>query len=114
MSGPNSAPVLLRGRVRQFFLLAPMPTEPPMNSDPRLTRVADGCALAVAALGLAVLAGWLLGSEPLQRVLPHLATMKCNTALGFLLAGSALFFRGKPAVRLGLAGAVALAFGAGS
>ena len=85
-----------------------MPTEPPTNSDSRLTRVADGCALAVAALGLAVLAGWLLGSEPLQSVLPHFATMKCNTALGFLLAGSALFFRGKPAVRLGLAGAVAL------
>ena len=108
MTGPNAAPILLRGRVRQFFLTAPMPTEPPTNSDLRLARVADGCALAVAALGLAVLAGWLLGSEPLQRVLPHLAAMKCNTALGFLLAGAALFFRGKPAVRLGLAGAVAL------
>ncbi len=73
-----------------------------------LSRVTTGCALAVMALGLAVMAGWLLGIEPLTRVVPQFATMKFNTALGFLLAGGALLFRETPAVRLGFAGAVGL------
>lgn len=75
------------------------------------SRLADGCALALMALGLAVMAGWWLGIDPLKRVMPGLASMKFNTALGFLLAGGALYFRGKPALRRGLATAVGL-FGA--
>ena len=78
------------------------------NPDPRLSRVATGCALGVMSLGLAVMAGWMLGIEPLKHVLPQLASMKFNTALGFLLAGAALHVRGTPALRLGLAGAVGL------
>jgi PAS domain S-box-containing protein len=72
------------------------------------SRVASGCALAVMALGLVVMAGWLLGIESIKRVLPGLASMKFNTALGFLLAGGALFFRGKTTLRGGLAAAVGL------
>lgn len=72
------------------------------------SRVASGCALVVMALGLVVMAGWWLGIDPLKRVLPGLASMKFNTALGFLLAGGALFFRGKPAGRRGLAAALGL------
>ncbi|MDZ4739513.1 MAG: hypothetical protein SGJ03_06375 [Alphaproteobacteria bacterium] len=64
--------------------------------------------MLLMALGLAVMAGCLLGIEPLQRMLPQLASMKFNTALCFLLAGSALFFREKLAVRLGLAAAIGL------
>ena len=78
------------------------------SSDSQLGRVATGCALAVMVLGLAVMVGWLLGIEPLKRLLPQLTTMKFNAALGFLLAGAALYLREKPALRLGLAGAVGL------
>ena len=72
------------------------------------SRLADGCALVVMALGLVVVAGWLLDIEPLKRVLPGFASMKFNCALGLLLAGGALFFREKPALRGGLAAAVGL------
>lgn len=46
------------------------------------------------ALGLAVMAGWLLDLDLLERIVPQLATMKFNTVLGFLLVGGALLFRG--------------------
>ena len=78
------------------------------HPDLRLGRVATGNALAVMALGFAVMVGWLLGIEPLKHVLPHFVSMKFNTAFGFLLAGLALCLRGKPALRLVLAGAVGL------
>ena len=48
------------------------------------------------------MAGWLLGIEPLKRVLPGLATMKFNTAFGFVLVGAALWGRDRPAARVGL------------
>ena len=91
----NSAELPFGSRTRSF-------------PDSQLGRVATGCALAVMLLGLAVMIGWLLGIEPLKRLLPQLTTMKFNTALGFLLAGAALYLRGKPALRLGLAGGVGL------
>ncbi|MFN0080410.1 MAG: PAS domain S-box protein [Prosthecobacter sp.] len=78
------------------------------DSAPRLSRVATCCALLVLALGIAVMAGWLFEIERLKRLLPQLATMKFNAALGFLLAGAALVFRATPALRLGLAAAVGL------
>jgi len=74
----------------------------------RLSRVADGCALLTAAVGLLAVAGWLLGIDPLKRVLPGLAAMKFNTALGFILAGSGLWWRKRVPVRLALGALVAL------
>lgn len=49
-------------------------------------------ALAVATLGLAVLLGWALDIVALKGVMTEWATMKANTAMGFLLAGASLFF----------------------
>jgi len=48
-------------------------------------------ALAVAVLGLTVLIGWALHIDALKSVLAGWVTMKANTALGFFLAGVALF-----------------------
>lgn len=50
-------------------------------------------ALLVAALGLIVLAGWALDATLIKSVFPGAVTMKANTALYFLLSGSALFLR---------------------
>ncbi|NMM38353.1 MAG: PAS domain S-box protein [Glaciimonas sp.] len=49
-------------------------------------------ALAVASLGLAALLGWALDIVTLKSVMTGWATMKANTAMGFLLAGASLFF----------------------
>jgi signal transduction histidine kinase len=42
---------------------------------------------SLAALGIAVLIGWYTGVQTLTRVRPEFASMKYNTALGFLLLG---------------------------
>jgi PAS domain S-box-containing protein len=64
-------------------------------------------ALAMV-VGVAVLAGWLTGSDALKSVIPDASGMKPNSALGFVLAGGALLALrssgARPAVgRLGLA-----------
>jgi two-component system CheB/CheR fusion protein len=74
----------------------------------RLSRVADACALLTAAIGLLVTAGWMLDIEPLKRVLPGLVAMKFNTAIGFVLAGTGLWCRNRPPLRLALGALVAL------
>ncbi len=57
-------------------------------------RVARLFAIVVAALGLAVLAGWAFHIAALKSVAPEWVAMKVNTAIGFLLAGTSLFFAG--------------------
>ena len=69
-------------------------------------RTASVAGAVVATVGLMVLVGWLVGLEPLKRILPGLATMKANTALCLAAAGMALAFRERRAVRLGCAGLV--------
>lgn len=51
------------------------------------------CA-ALVALGLGVIAGWLLGVPALTSISPGLSTMKFNTALSFVLAGTGLALAG--------------------
>src|SRR3989442_13418164 len=46
--------------------------------------------LTVAALGVAVLVGWVFDVQTLKSVAPGLATMKANTAIALALAGVAL------------------------
>jgi PAS domain S-box-containing protein len=73
-----------------------------------LRRVPDVAGLAVAAVGLLALAGWVFGIAALKSVLPGLTTMKFNTALCFLLAGTALALRERRALRV--AGAALVGF----
>ncbi len=47
-------------------------------------------SLAVIALGVIVLSGWILGIQNLKSVFPGFATMSVNAALAFILAGVAL------------------------
>lgn len=60
----------------------------------RCEWIARFLALAVVALGLLVLAGWMLDILPLKSVMAGWVTMKANTALAFVLAGASLFFAG--------------------
>ena len=71
-----------------------------------LSHAARVCALAVLLVGLVVLAGWALKIEALKSVLPGLASMKPNTALGLVLAGIALALRQRSGLRLGCAAAM--------
>ncbi len=73
---------------------------------------------AVAVLGLSVLVGWATNSETLKSVLPGAATMKANTALGFVLLGASIILlaggslatwrRWTGVISAGLAGAIGL------
>lgn len=53
-----------------------------------------GASVFTILMGGLVLVGWKLDVAFLKSVLPGLATMKANTAMGFLLAGAALWLQG--------------------
>ena len=59
----------------------------------RAGRTAFAVALAAVAMGVSVLVGWLLGLEPLKRVVPGLVAMNPATAVAFILAGTSLAMR---------------------
>jgi hypothetical protein len=54
-------------------------------------RLSEVAASSVMVLGAVVLLGWVVDSEPLQRLHTSYATMKANTALSFLLLGGGLW-----------------------
>ena len=59
----------------------------------RTHAVAAGCAVVVAAVAVAVLAGWALDVEVLKRVAPGLVAMNPLTAVSCLLAAASLLLQ---------------------
>lgn len=66
------------------------------KSDARVLSILRSYVIAASlfsiSVGLIVLIGWFLNIAPLKSILPNAATMKFNTALGFILAGGSLWF----------------------
>src|SRR5690242_20526056 len=62
--------------------------------DPQLTRrfrqYAMWCGVLVIAIGCLALLGWLTGTTVITSISLHWATMKANTAIGLIAAGSSL------------------------
>jgi PAS domain S-box-containing protein len=56
-----------------------------------LRRFSTAAGITAATVGILVLVGWALDVPLLKSVLPHLVSMKANTALCFLLAGISLW-----------------------
>jgi signal transduction histidine kinase len=75
----------------------------------RTTRsITRGCAALAAAAGLCGLLGWCTGEVALERIFPHLATMKFTTACCLILLGAAWLVPRRPAGALrALAGVAA-------
>ena len=55
-----------------------------------IARVSGLIGVGIALAGLSVLVGWEFDIQPLKSVWPGLATMKPNTALGFIMGGLCL------------------------
>ncbi|MBI3950706.1 MAG: response regulator [Acidobacteria bacterium] len=66
--------------------------------NPRLLRLSRRVHVAASAIVMLmaslVLVGWMLDIATLKSILPDLVTMKANTALGLLLAGTSLWLLG--------------------
>ncbi|MBX3066583.1 MAG: PAS domain S-box protein [Anaerolineae bacterium] len=56
----------------------------------RLNNFSRFCALTAIVIGCLVIVGWLLNVPVLKSVYPSFTTMKFNTAIGIILAGSSL------------------------
>jgi diguanylate cyclase (GGDEF)-like protein len=75
---------------------------------PGVKSIPTFAAGILAAVGIGVLVGWVLGFEPLMTVLPGLIRMKPNTGVGFLLAALALHLAGARRFRTVQAGCASL------
>src|SRR3954464_13351340 len=71
-----------------------MPASQQPSVENRLTIFSRAMATLAIVAGLLVLLGWVLQVRPLKNVLPGLVTMKVNTAIGFVLCGTALWLMG--------------------
>ncbi len=60
---------------------------------------AKGASVLVTLIGCVVVLGWLFNISVLKSILPIWVTMKPNTAIGFVLSGSALWQLAKPTRR---------------
>jgi signal transduction histidine kinase len=65
----------------------------PGFSAPEGTRISVVTSVAVAILGLSVLAGWAFDVEPLKSLVPGLIVMIPNTAVGMIAGAGALLAR---------------------
>ncbi|MEO8608629.1 MAG: PAS domain-containing sensor histidine kinase [Chloroflexota bacterium] len=63
-----------------------------MNWDQKFQTTSRYLGLGVLGIGSLVLLGWVFNITGLKSILPGLVQMKANTALGFIAAGTALFF----------------------
>ena len=73
----------------QLLLSANRPPDPKQFR--HLRRYVEGVSLLAVAMGALVMLGWGLKIETLTSVFPGLATMKPNTALCFILLGTAIW-----------------------
>ena len=78
----------------------------------RRTSIAGAAAVVVVTVGAAVLAAWVFHLTWFEPLRPGQGTMKANTGLGFVLAGSALWWRRQPGHSSPVATACAIALGA--
>ena len=85
--------------------MAPSLDAPHAGCAQRVPRVAG---LISMALGCVVLVGWALDVQALKTVLPGLASMKSNTAVGFVLLGVGLAFSERSGARWAAVGATLL------
>src|SRR5438067_1317980 len=53
-------------------------------------KISSVLSLVVIGMGALVLAGWMFGLDALKRIHPQFVTMKANTAVCLILAGTAL------------------------
>ena len=80
-----------------------------MLSEKRVHRIAGWLGLTAATIGLATLAGWLLGTDPLGPIRVETLPMRANTALCLVATGVSLWslqvarLRGLAAVSAGVA-----------
>ena len=76
------------------LLMRPGHQHPTRNTSFVVALLVRSTAVLTAALGVIVLAGWAFDLPLLKSVLPGAVEMKANTAMGLVLAGSALFIFG--------------------
>ncbi len=82
------------------------------DAEPRPLLVARRvCAGVALALGIAALIGWALDVETFRQIRPTWASMKANTAIGFVLAGVATLFGPRRWVSILAAGSLLLLSG---